>query len=60
MMEQALKKGGFKRGEDAKLHLGFAQLLAGQKAKAIETLRTVKGTDGAAEIARLWVLYAQR
>jgi hypothetical protein len=42
------------------LHLGFAQLLAGQKAKAIETLRTVKGTDGTAEIARLWMLYAQR
>ncbi len=60
MMEQALKKGGFKRAEDAKLHLGFAQWLAGQKSKAIETLRTVKGTDGTAEIARLWVLVAQR
>jgi hypothetical protein len=59
LMEQALKKGGFKRAEDAKLHLGVAQFMAGQKAKATETLRGVKGTDGTAEIARLWVLLAR-
>ena len=59
MMEQALKMGGFKRAEDARLHLGVAQFLAGQKAKAVETLRAVRGTDGAAEIARLWVLLAR-
>lgn len=59
-MEQALKKGGFKRPEDAKLHLGVAQLMAGHKARAVETLKGVKGTDGTAEIARLWVLLAQR
>jgi hypothetical protein len=59
LMEQAIKKGGFKRPEDAKLHLGVAQFLAGHKARAVETLRTVKGTDGTAEIARLWVLLAQ-
>lgn len=56
MMEQALKKGGFKRLEDAKLHLGLAQALAGHKAKAVETLRTVTGKEGAAELARLWIL----
>ena len=60
MMEQALKMGGFKRPEDAKLHFGLAQVLASQKSKGVETLRTVKGNDGTAELARLWVLYAQR
>jgi len=58
-MEQALKMGGFKRAEDARLHLGVAQLLAGRKTKAMETLGAVKGTDGTAEIARLWILLAR-
>jgi hypothetical protein len=26
------------------------------KAAAVQTLRTVKGTDGAADIARLWMI----
>jgi hypothetical protein len=60
LMEQALKKGGFKRPEDAKLHMGVAQVMAGHKVKAVETLKSVKGTDGTAEIARLWILLAQR
>lgn len=60
LMEQAFKKGGFKRAEDARLHLGVAQFMAGHKGKAVETLRSVKGTDGVAEIARLWILLAQR
>lgn len=60
LMEQAIKKGGFKRPEDAKLHLGIAQFMAGHKSRAVETLRAVKGTDGPAELARLWILLAQR
>lgn len=59
MMERAFKMGGFKRVENARLHLGVAQFLAGQKTKAVETLRAVKGADGSAEIARLWVLLAR-
>ncbi len=59
-MEQALKMGNFKRPEDAKLHHGVALLLAGQKSRAVETLRTVKGSDGSTELARLWILNAQR
>ncbi|KYC28971.1 conserved exported protein of unknown function [Sterolibacterium denitrificans] len=60
MMEQGLAKGGLKRPEDAKLHLGHAYLLAGQKDKAVQTLQTVQGTDGTADLARLWILQAQR
>lgn len=60
MMEQAVKKGGFKRPDDAKLQLGMAQALGGHKTKAVETLRSVRGIDGTAELARLWILIAQR
>ena len=59
LIEQGIKKGGLKRPEDAKLRLGEAQLHAGQKQKAVTTLREVKGNDGAADIARLWVLNAR-
>jgi tetratricopeptide (TPR) repeat protein len=59
LIDQGIKKGGLKRPEDAKLRLGEAQMFAGQKSKAVQTLREVKGTDGTADIARLWVLNAR-
>lgn len=55
-MEQGLRKDALKHPEDAKLHLGLAYLAAGQKAKAVQMLKTVAGTDGTADLARLWVL----
>lgn len=55
MIEQGIAKGGLKRPEDAKLRLGMAQL-SRNKAKAQQTLRSVGGSDGAADIARLWVI----
>jgi hypothetical protein len=59
LVDQGIKKGGLKRPEDAKLRLGEAQLFAGQKAKAVQTLKTVQGNDGTADIARLWILSAR-
>jgi hypothetical protein len=58
MIEQGIAKGGLKRPDDAKLRLGMAQQQASgkNKASATQTLRSVKGSDGAAEIARLWVV----
>jgi hypothetical protein len=58
LIEQGIAKGGLKRPDDARLRLGMAQLQASGKARASanQTLRGVKGTDGAAEIARLWVV----
>jgi len=57
LIEQGIAKGGLKRPEDAKLLLGKALLQSGKnKPKAVQTLRSVKGTDGAAEIARLWTV----
>jgi tetratricopeptide (TPR) repeat protein len=59
LIEQGIKKGGLKRPEDAKLRLGEAQLHAGQKQRGVQTLREVRGKDGAADIARLWVLHTR-
>ena len=59
LIEQGIKKGGLKRPEDAKLSLGEAQLVAGQRQRAVQTLKTVAGNDGTADIARLWVLNAR-
>ena len=57
LIQKGLAKGNLKRPEDAKLRLGLAQLQSGKnKAAAVQTLRSVKGTDGAAEIARLWII----
>ena len=54
LMQKGLGKPGLKNPEDARLHLGVAYLRAGNRTKAVETLRAVKGTDGAADLARLW------
>ena len=56
LIEKGIAKGGLKRPEDAKLRLGMAQLQSSAKAKAAATLRSVKGSDGAADIARLWLV----
>jgi Tfp pilus assembly protein PilF len=60
LMEQGMQKGGLRRPDEAKLHLGIAYLAAGQKAKAIAAFRDVGGTDGTADLARLWSIHAQR
>lgn len=60
LMEAGIKKGGLRRPEDAKLHLGLAYVQAGQKAKGIQMLKTVQGTDGVADLARLWIIFSQR
>lgn len=57
MIQQGITKGSLKRPEDAKLRLGMAQLQSPKtKSAAVQTLRSVKGADGAAEIARLWTI----
>jgi hypothetical protein len=60
LMEQGMRKGGLKRVDDARLHLGYAYHLAGQNQKAIQTFKTVHGTDGTAALARLWVIHLAR
>ena len=57
LIQKGIAKGSLKRPEDAKLRLGLAQLQSAKsKGAAAQTLRSVKGTDGAADIARLWII----
>jgi len=57
LIEKGIAKGGLKHPEDARLRLGMAQLQSAKaKAAAVATLRGVKGNDGVADIARLWLV----
>lgn len=57
LIQQGIAKGKLKRPDEAQLRLGMAQLQAGKgRNAAAPALRAVKGTDGAADIARLWLL----
>ena len=60
MMEQGMRRGGLKRPDDARLHLGYAYHVAGQKQKAIQVFKTVQGGDGPASLARLWIIHLGR
>jgi tetratricopeptide (TPR) repeat protein len=57
LIQKGIAKGNLKRPDDAKLRLGMAQLQVPKtKATGVQTLRGVKGTEGAGEIARLWTI----
>nr|WP_264802208.1 hypothetical protein [Ameyamaea chiangmaiensis] len=55
LIRQGLAKGVLDP-EGGKLHLGLAQMDGGRTADAIATLKTVGGTNGAADIAQMWIL----
>jgi hypothetical protein len=56
LIQQGIAKDNLKRPEDAKLRLGVAMLQSGKaKAKAVQVLHSVQGTDGAPDIARLYI-----
>ncbi|MGA7779062.1 MAG: tetratricopeptide repeat protein [Paraburkholderia sp.] len=59
-MEALIAKGGLDHPDQAQLHLGEAYYIAGQKAKAIQAFKAVKGDDGSADLARLWILVASK
>ena len=60
LIEQGIAKGNLKNPEDAKLRLGMAQIQQlSTKAKGLQTLRSLKGTDGVADIGRLWTVLAR-
>lgn len=60
MMEQGIAKGQLKYPEHARLHLGYAYHRAGEPAKASKVFQEIKGDDGAADLARLWAVLADR
>jgi tetratricopeptide (TPR) repeat protein len=58
LIQQGLAKGDVKNPDDAKLHLGIVLLAAGQKAKALEVLKSIKSGDAVNDLARLWIIKA--
>lgn len=57
LIEEGIAKGGLKHPNDGKLMLGKALLKSGKsRQKAVQTLRSVGGNDGAADVARLWTI----
>jgi hypothetical protein len=60
MMESAVKAGGLKYADEAKLRLGEAYAAAGKKQQAINTLKSVSGKEGTADLARYWIMAINR
>lgn len=60
MIDAGIKASDQKRPDDARLRYGIALVLADQKPKAGEIFKTVQGTDGAADLARLWELFTRQ
>lgn len=58
LMEKGIRQGGMKYPDDAMLHLGIACVMARRREKAVQVLKTVQGTDGTADLARLWIIHA--
>jgi len=58
-IEEGIAKGNLKRPEDAKLYLGLAHYVSGESSKAQSVWKTVKGTDGSADLARLWIIQSR-
>jgi hypothetical protein len=59
LMEQGIAKDTLKFPDEAKLHLGQAQLRAGRTADAVATFKGVTGGGGLSSMAHVWMLFAQ-
>jgi len=57
LIEQGIAKGKLSRPDEARLRLGLAQLSQAKTRNAgLATLRSIRGTDGSGDIARLWLI----
>lgn len=56
LMDTAIKSDKLKYPDIAKLHLGEAYAVAGKKQQAINTLKSVGGNDGSADLARYFIM----
>lgn len=60
LMQQGVAKGGLRNPEEARLHLGYAQIKAGHDADALKTFQSVtSGPNGIVPMAHVWALYTQ-
>lgn len=57
LMARGVAKGGLRRPDDALLRYGMVLALAGKATDAQRTFDQVRGSDGSADLARLWTLY---
>ncbi len=57
LMEDGIAADKLKHPDDAKLHLGIAYFRAGKKDKALAAFKSVGGTDGTTDLARVWTLF---
>lgn len=60
LMQKGVAKGVSKNPEDAKLRLGYAYAMAGKKEEAAKVLASVNPADGRGDLARYWMLWANR
>jgi hypothetical protein len=61
LIEKGIAKGGLKRPDDAKLRLALAMAQSPKtRAKGVQMLRSVGGTDGTADVARLYAVVVQQ
>ncbi|MDE3011915.1 MAG: hypothetical protein KGI67_13600 [Pseudomonadota bacterium] len=58
LAEEGFKKGNFRHPDDARLRLAEIYIEQKQDAKAVALLKSVGGSDGAADVAHLWLLQA--
>jgi hypothetical protein len=60
LIEKGIAKGGLKRPDDAKLRLALAMAQSPKaKARGLQALRAIGGSDGTAEVARLYAAVLQ-
>ena len=57
LITQGIAKAGLRRADDAQLHLGLVALRAGKADQAKAAFAAVQGADGAADLARLYLLH---
>ena len=60
LIEKGIAKGSLKRPDDAKLRLALSMAASPKtKAKGLQALRSIGGSDGTAEVARLYTVVMQ-
>jgi hypothetical protein len=61
LIEKGIAKGSLKRPEDAKLRLALAQASSPKtRSRGLQALRSVTGSDGTADVARLYAVALQQ
>lgn len=60
LIRAGLAKGGLRQPELTRLHLGYAQFVAGRLGEALETFQRLSDSDSLADLAELWVILCRQ